>query len=276
MGILILIAIAIAAFCIYIYQSEASTNTLRDLLAAGKWREANGETDRLIELTTHRAMGQPLYSPSSYSRLNFEGYDYTPCHILRTIDRLWVQYSDGHFGFSIQLAILEECKKADSGKKIEMKKFVETDGRAILSLANMTFKPKYEHNFELGFDSWERVELIMAWEKLGWIYRGYDGWGEYSFIPKQFSKDIHIQYSLSSPKGHLPVINNNHQLGYLTYTVRCWDRLKNCGHWVTSSSEAPSGYDVPKGINFYPPPSGYDVPKGINFYPPPGPYDRSL
>ena len=228
MGILILIAIAIAALYIYIYQSQASTNTLRDLLAAGKWREANGETDRLIEVTTHRAMGQAKFNTYDFSRLNFQGYGYIPCHILRTIDQLWVQYSDGHFGFSIQLTILEECKKADSGKKIEMKKFVETDGRSMLSLANMTFTPKYEHNFELGFDSWERVELIMAWDKLGWIYRGYNGWGEYSYVYKSFPKDI--QYSLSSPKGYLPMINNNHENSYLTYTPRCWDRLKNCGH----------------------------------------------
>ncbi len=31
-----------------------------------------------------------------------------PCTDLRTIDQLWVKYSDGHFGFSVQKRIWEE------------------------------------------------------------------------------------------------------------------------------------------------------------------------
>jgi hypothetical protein len=32
-----------------------------------------------------------------------------PCKDLRTIDRLWVSASKGHFGFSVQKQIWEEC-----------------------------------------------------------------------------------------------------------------------------------------------------------------------
>lgn len=216
MGILLLIAIALAALYIYVYLSAASTNTLRELLAAGKWIKANEETARLIHLMDYRARGQDKYH--TYH-----------CHTLNTIDRLWVQYSDGHFGFSIQLAILEECEKADSGIKTAKKNFISTEGRSVLLLANLSFAPKYDHKFELGlFDSWERVELIMAWEKLGWVCYGYDAWDEYRYLHKPFQE---IRYGLHSPKGHLPVISNDsHECSYLIDTVRFWHRFKNCGH----------------------------------------------
>jgi serine/threonine protein kinase len=73
---------------------------LRDLLKAGKWREADRETyDVMI-----RAVGKQ--SGDYFTRkelLNF------PCTDLRTIDRLWVTYSQGQFGFSVQKKIYVEC-----------------------------------------------------------------------------------------------------------------------------------------------------------------------
>jgi hypothetical protein len=73
---------------------------LRDLLKAGKWREADRETyDVMI-----RAVGKQ--SGDYFTRkelLNF------PCTDLRTIDRLWVKYSQGQFGFSVQKRIYVEC-----------------------------------------------------------------------------------------------------------------------------------------------------------------------
>jgi len=78
---------------------------LRDLLAAGKWKEADGET-RKVMLKAARREKEPYFSNESIE--NF------PCDDLRTIDQLWVKYSQGRFGFSVQKKIwLEVGGKVD-------------------------------------------------------------------------------------------------------------------------------------------------------------------
>jgi serine/threonine-protein kinase len=66
---------------------------LRDLLAAGKWKEADMET-RNVMLKATKGEKEGYFARKSMD--NF------PCDDLRTIDRLWVTYSEGRFGFSVQ------------------------------------------------------------------------------------------------------------------------------------------------------------------------------
>ena len=73
---------------------------LRDLLAQGKWKEADEETLRLMLAVTKREKENWL---DANSINNF------PCEDLRTIDKLWVHYSDGKFGFSVQKKIYHSC-----------------------------------------------------------------------------------------------------------------------------------------------------------------------
>jgi hypothetical protein len=73
---------------------------LRDLLKAGDWRAADQETYE----TMIQAVGK---SPGNYftqhELLTF------PCADLHTLDRLWVKYSQGKFGFSVQKQIYVDC-----------------------------------------------------------------------------------------------------------------------------------------------------------------------
>ena len=73
---------------------------LRDLLAAGKWKEADQET-REVMLKAARREEEGWFTIESIE--NF------PCDDLRTIDLLWVKYSQGRFGFSVQKKIWLEC-----------------------------------------------------------------------------------------------------------------------------------------------------------------------
>jgi hypothetical protein len=83
---------------------------LRDLLAAKNWKEADEETYLLMIQAVGKKNGDYF---TSDELLNF------PCTDLRTIDRLWVKYSNGHFGFSVQKEIyLSVGGKAD-GKYYE-------------------------------------------------------------------------------------------------------------------------------------------------------------
>ncbi|MFM6623822.1 MAG: GUN4 domain-containing protein, partial [Dolichospermum sp.] len=71
---------------------------LRDLLAAGKWKEADEETRQVMLAVAKRERERWL---------NVESIDNFPCADLRTIDQLWVKYSDGRFGFSVQKRIYQ-------------------------------------------------------------------------------------------------------------------------------------------------------------------------
>jgi hypothetical protein len=71
---------------------------LRDLLATGKWQKADEETaTKMLE-----AAGR-----TEERWLRIEDIDRFPCEDLRTIDQLWVKYSNGRFGFSVQKRIYE-------------------------------------------------------------------------------------------------------------------------------------------------------------------------
>jgi serine/threonine protein kinase len=71
---------------------------LRDLLTGGKWKEADAETRRVMLAVAKR---------EKEGWLDDESIDKFPCADLRTIDQLWVKYSNGRFGFSVQKRIYQ-------------------------------------------------------------------------------------------------------------------------------------------------------------------------
>lgn len=73
---------------------------LENLLNAGQWKAANQETTRVMLKVAKR---------EQQGWLNYESIENFPCTDLRTIDQLWVKYSNGHFGFSVQKRIWLEC-----------------------------------------------------------------------------------------------------------------------------------------------------------------------
>jgi hypothetical protein len=66
---------------------------LSRLLAASKWKEANKETYLVMVKAVDKEDGDVFSSNE---------FQYFPCTDLRTIDQLWVKYSGGRFGFSVQ------------------------------------------------------------------------------------------------------------------------------------------------------------------------------
>ncbi|MEG4323572.1 MULTISPECIES: GUN4 domain-containing protein [unclassified Microcoleus] len=71
---------------------------MRDLLAAKKWKEADEETAKVMLKVADKHETEWLDSKS---------IEKFPCEDLRTIDQLWVKYSDGRFGFSVQKRIYQ-------------------------------------------------------------------------------------------------------------------------------------------------------------------------
>ena len=102
---------------------------LRDLLDSGDWDEADQETARVVLKVTRRQENEDWEAEewdeenleldnwdddkllnASWSRQSIENF---PCSDLRTIDQLWVKYSNGRFGFSVQKNIWTEVGQDD-------------------------------------------------------------------------------------------------------------------------------------------------------------------
>ena len=72
---------------------------LQNLLKTGKLQEADEETLAVI-----------LQQAAAFDReeLTPEGVKRFPCSVLRVIDRLWITYTAGRFGFSVQRRLYQE------------------------------------------------------------------------------------------------------------------------------------------------------------------------
>jgi hypothetical protein len=81
---------------------------LEEYLKNGQWKEADNETYRLMITTVGKEEGQ-WFDPEELR--NF------PCEELLAIDGLWVKYSSGKFGFSVQKKIYLECGGIPDEKK---------------------------------------------------------------------------------------------------------------------------------------------------------------
>ena len=95
-------------------EKDLDYRNLRDLLAAGKWQEADRETDKLM----FQIAG--LETDEIFPEDKIENF---PCVDLRTINQIWLKYSAGQFGFSIQKQIWEESRRnySEFGKTVGWK-----------------------------------------------------------------------------------------------------------------------------------------------------------
>ena len=88
-------------------------NKLRELLREKRWQEADRETEAIIAvvgsmmLQAFKNPGENIYFHSK------EHYENIPCRDLRTIDQLWVEASEGRFGFSVKKQIFQGLVERD-------------------------------------------------------------------------------------------------------------------------------------------------------------------
>ncbi len=74
-------------------------STLESLLQAGDWRGADEETQQLMLQIANR---------QQENWLDVASIENFPCEDLQRLDDLWVQNSDGKFGFGVQARIWQE------------------------------------------------------------------------------------------------------------------------------------------------------------------------
>lgn len=72
---------------------------LQEFLSAGNFREADRETANVILESAGKSRDD--FTPEDMQKF--------PCNILQVIDRLWQDYSQSRFGFSVQLQLYQEA-----------------------------------------------------------------------------------------------------------------------------------------------------------------------
>ncbi|MBD1908219.1 serine/threonine-protein kinase [Funiculus sociatus GB2-A5] len=132
-------------------------NKLRELLASGNWKQADQETaDRMLE-----AIGKERWWDVTSNDISE-----FPCADLRTIDTLWVKYSNGRFGFSVQKRIWESV----TGKPGE----------------GVVVKP----------GEWDLKIYKKFGDRVGWYVKQKDEW----------LSNSNLTFTLNAAEGHLPAL----------------------------------------------------------------------
>lgn len=111
--------------------SEKGVNysKLRELLEAGKWKKADYETYLVMLQAVGREEGSWI-RPDEMK--NFPSTD------LLTINGLWLKYSDGKFGFSVQKQIYESIYSVSPGIE-SSDEFIERVGWQVDNYNQLTF-----------------------------------------------------------------------------------------------------------------------------------------
>ncbi|MEG4483771.1 GUN4 domain-containing protein [Microcoleus sp. D2_18a_B4] len=157
--------------------AKADYTKLEQLLAAGQWQAADGETANKMLEVAGRQKERWLDSENIY---NFS------CPDLRAMDRLWVKYSDGRFGFSVQKRIYQSLGGTKEYNSKEWKDFNEAIG-----WKQKGEKGKWLEYSQLTFNTQApRAHLpVVTWGG-GWGMVGVGGWGGWSGRNRAFFSRI--------------------------------------------------------------------------------------
>ncbi|EAW35074.1 GUN4 domain-containing protein [Lyngbya sp. PCC 8106] len=102
-----------------ISSSVIDFNKLKKFLEEQKWKEADAQTSNIMLALAGKEKDKYL---DNGDILNF------PCEDLQIIDHLWIKYSDGNFGFSVQSDIYRELAGTKASYRQLWEKFGNTVG----------------------------------------------------------------------------------------------------------------------------------------------------
>jgi eukaryotic-like serine/threonine-protein kinase len=146
---------------------------LRNLLAAKNWKEADEETARVMLKVAGKETARVMLKVAGREKvgwLDTESIEKFPCEDLRTIDQLWVEYSNGRFGFSVQKRIYQSLGGTREYNSEVWKKFGDKVG----------WRKKNEWLYYKDLTFSERApaaHLPLLWGERRGVFRGsYCGW----------------------------------------------------------------------------------------------------
>ncbi|MCT7952641.1 serine/threonine-protein kinase [Ancylothrix sp. C2] len=152
---------------------------LRDYLKAGMWKEADQETACVML----KAAGR-----EKEGRLRVKEIGNFPCVDLRTINKLWVKYSNGRFGFSVQKRIYESLGGMREFDEKIWDAFGDRVGWRVngewLSYSNLQF------NKQAKTGHLPKVCVGVRGGFGGWFFgvSGWAGWGGFSSLASRLAE----------------------------------------------------------------------------------------
>jgi len=152
---------------------------LETFLKNGQWKEADGETDRLMLQIVGKEADQWL---------SLEDIENFPCDDLRAIDKLWVDYSNGKFGFSVQNKVWMACGGVSGRYDWDVyEKFADQVGwrrsEDWLSYSELTFLLEDSKRAHLPGYRWGRGGKLMGVS----IRSEFGGGVEFSFFAQRLA-----------------------------------------------------------------------------------------
>lgn len=138
-----------------------STETLRELLISGRWEEADKETKKIMLKVANR---------TEVGWLDVASIQNFPVQDLDTIDQLWLESSNGHFGFSVQRDIWQS---AGGGLDVS-DKIYEAFGDRIGWRVHEKWLQVKDLNFDISSKIGHSPGLAVRQGGLSW---GIDGFG---------------------------------------------------------------------------------------------------
>ncbi|MBP5973093.1 EVE domain-containing protein [Brasilonema sp. CT11] len=143
---------------------------LANLLAAGKWKEADEETANILLKITNRVEKQSL---------RLEDIEKLPSPMLNEINQLWLDYSNNKFGFSVQ----KEIYTSLGGNEIYNEELWKSFGRNVGWTD--TKEDKWLYYSKLNFDLLSargHLPALPIWSK----YRFHRGPRGVAFLSRQY------------------------------------------------------------------------------------------
>ncbi|MEH2306932.1 GUN4 domain-containing protein [Nostoc sp.] len=140
---------------------------LRNFLKAEQWEEADKETLAVMLKAASREKD---------GFLTTESIENFPCADLRTIDQLWIKYSNGHFDFSVQKPIWESVGKDHErfGDRVGWRKEGWWMNKEWIKYQNVTFATKAPKGHLPARATWGGG---LSYEKVRWGWEWSEGKG---------------------------------------------------------------------------------------------------
>lgn len=222
--IICLILLIFIGYAAYNYNNQKYSETLKyleRLLANQEWFQANITTNALLhrvafdKFSTYKIDSHGERMSEVYFRHKPENIKRFPCHILNQVDQLWIKYSNGHFGLSIQKKCYDESVQKllvmSQDKKQELIREIRSNCDEFEFI--IPLKNAYTNNNDKvrHMNDRELSPEFFFFYQMGWIitFTCYS-YLEYHDGLKRRIRSLagltRLNYTLNAPQGHLPYI----------------------------------------------------------------------
>lgn len=195
---------------------KADYSSLEKSLIQKNWKQAERETvDLMLKVCNYRPS---LRDGTILSGFNLIELDEFPIEIISEIDRLWLEHSNGHFGFSVQAKILKEFL-AVNAQTDEFIFDINSFGRRVGWLIGTYWLNYGEQKFNIDAPKGHLpLPLPVIAQGAAWNAFSLRATCEYFGLPVFSPKDTSLALEYLS-KGYMPE-------GFFTYKIKKVMRIK--------------------------------------------------